>query len=53
LPVLVDHFIEQANRDYQKEVDSIDPEFLAALRTYYWPGNVRELRNVFESFVQP
>jgi DNA-binding NtrC family response regulator len=51
LPVLVDHFIEQANRDYQKEVDSIDPEFLAALRTYYWPGNVRELRNVFESAV--
>jgi len=51
LPVLVDHFIEQANRDFQKEVDSMDPEFLAALRTYHWPGNVRELRNVFESAV--
>jgi hypothetical protein len=29
----------------------IDPEFLAALRTYHWPGNVRGLRNVFESAV--
>lgn len=29
----------------------IDPEFLAALRTYHWPGNVRGLRNVFESVV--
>jgi two-component system, NtrC family, response regulator HydG len=51
LPVLVDHFIEEANRDFKREVDSIDPEFLAALRTYHWPGNVRELRNVFESAV--
>ena len=51
LPMLIDHFIEQANHDYQKQVDSIDPEFLAALRTYRWPGNVRELRNVFETAV--
>jgi two-component system response regulator HydG len=51
LPVLVDHFIEQANRDFQKEVDSVDPEFLTALRTYRWPGNVRELRNVFDNAV--
>src|ERR1700691_2946391 len=51
LPALIDHFIEEANRDFKKEVDSIDPEFLAALKTYHWPGNVRELRNVFESAV--
>jgi transcriptional regulator with PAS, ATPase and Fis domain len=51
LPILIDHFIEQANHDYQRQVDSIDPEFLAALRTYRWPGNVRELRNVFETAV--
>ena len=51
LPMLIDHFIEQANHDYQRQVDSIDPEFLAALRTYRWPGNVRELRNVFETAV--
>jgi len=51
LPMLIDHFIEQANHDYQRHVDSIDPEFLAALRTYRWPGNVRELRNVFETAV--
>ena len=51
LPMLIDQFIQQGNHDYQREVDSIDPEFLAALRTYHWPGNVRELRNVFESAV--
>jgi transcriptional regulator with PAS, ATPase and Fis domain len=51
LPMLIDHFIEQANHDYQRQVHSIDPEFLAALRTYRWPGNVRELRNVFETAV--
>jgi two-component system, NtrC family, response regulator AtoC len=51
LPVLIDHFIEEANRDFKKEVDSIDPEFLAALKTHHWPGNVRELRHVFESAV--
>ena len=51
LPALIDHFLTQANHDYQRQVDSIDPEFLAALRTYRWPGNVRELRNVFETAV--
>ena len=43
---LVPHFIEGINRDEGTEVDGIDCECLAALRTYFWPGNVRELRNV-------
>jgi DNA-binding NtrC family response regulator len=51
LPALIDHFITQANHDYQRQVGSIDPEFLGALKTYRWPGNVRELRNVFDTAV--
>ncbi len=51
LPALIDHFIRQANHDFKRQVDGVDPECLCALRTYRWPGNVRELRNVFESAV--
>ncbi|MGA9724387.1 MAG: sigma-54 dependent transcriptional regulator [Candidatus Binatus sp.] len=51
LPALIDHFIKQANHDFKRQVDGVDPECLCALRTYRWPGNVRELRNVFESAV--
>ena len=51
LPMLTDHFIKQANHDFKRQVDRIDPECLSALKTYRWPGNVRELRNVFESAV--
>ena len=51
LPALIDHFLTQANHDYQRQVDSIDPECLCALKTYRWPGNVRELRNVFDTAV--
>jgi transcriptional regulator with GAF, ATPase, and Fis domain len=33
---------------FDKPIESIDPECLAALQQYAWPGNVRELRNVVE-----
>ena len=51
LPALTDHFIKQANHDFKRQVDGIDPECLCALKIYRWPGNVRELRNVFETAV--
>ena len=47
----IDHFVTQANDDYQRQVDSIGPECLCALKTYRWPANVRELRNVFDTAV--
>jgi transcriptional activator for dhaKLM operon len=31
---------------------ALDPDALAALRTYPWPGNVRELEVVLEQMVQ-
>jgi transcriptional regulator with PAS, ATPase and Fis domain len=48
---LVPYFIEEVNRDEGTEVDGVDSECLAALRTYSWPGNVRELRNVLHQTI--
>jgi len=48
---LVTHFVERFNAELGREVRSISPELLTALREYDWPGNVRELRNVVENMV--
>lgn len=49
--VLAPRFIEEVNRDQGKEVDGLDSESLAALKSHGWPGNVRELRNAIEQAV--
>ncbi len=48
IPILAEHFRELFNRQFKKNVRSIDPAVLATLTTWQWPGNVRELRNVIE-----
>jgi DNA-binding NtrC family response regulator len=48
IPVLADHFRELFNRQFKKNVRSIDATVLARLTAWHWPGNVRELRNVIE-----
>ena len=48
IPDLVNHFIDQFNREFKKTTRSITPEAMACLVSYDWPGNVRELRNVIE-----
>ena len=48
IPMLADHFRELFNRQFKKNVKSIDPAVLARLADWQWPGNVRELRNVIE-----
>jgi two-component system response regulator AtoC len=51
IPVLAEHFLEQANRRSRKAVRAIAPGSLNALGRYRWPGNVRELENVIERAV--
>ena len=51
IPLLAEHFLEQANRRSKKTVRAIAPESLDALVRYPWPGNVRELENVIERAV--
>ena len=48
ISLLVDHFIRQFNRRYEKTVRSVDPKVLDNLRVYHWPGNVRELERCIE-----
>jgi DNA-binding NtrC family response regulator len=51
IPLLAEHFLEQASRRTKKAVRAIAPESMQALIRYPWPGNVRELENVIERAV--
>ncbi len=43
--LLVNYFLQAANRKLGKAVRGIDPAALAALDAHAWPGNVRECQN--------
>jgi len=51
IPMLIEHFAETFARKLGKEIKSIAPATINALRNYSWPGNVRELANVIERAV--
>ena len=44
--VLVQRFIEQANKEHGTTIEGASPEVMRKMVNYNWPGNVRELRNV-------
>ena len=48
IPLLVEHFVRVLSQKMGKEITSVAPSALEALRSYHWPGNVRELANVIE-----
>jgi two-component system, NtrC family, response regulator AtoC len=48
IPDLVEHFLDQFNREFKKKIRRVTDEAMACLVRYDWPGNVRELRNVIE-----
>ena len=53
LPLLVDHFLEDAARSLQKKKPTPPPELLTLLSVYRFPGNIRELKTmVFNAVVQ-
>ena len=47
IPLLVEHFLDQFNRENQRRL-TFSPEALAIMTRCYWPGNVRELENCVE-----
>ncbi|WPP49517.1 sigma-54-dependent transcriptional regulator [Catalinimonas niigatensis] len=47
----VEHFLNQSNRELNKEVKGLEPEVLEKLEEYHWPGNIRELKNVIRRAV--
>ncbi len=46
--LLADHFIEQYNKEFSKQIVGLSEETKLMLLNHPWPGNVRELRNVIE-----
>jgi len=51
MPLLIQHFLERYNRQFNKQVTGIDRLALKILREYPFPGNVRELENIVERAV--
>jgi formate hydrogenlyase transcriptional activator len=51
IPLLVQHFLQQATRRMRKTIDSVPSETMEALIRHRWPGNIRELENVIERAV--
>jgi DNA-binding NtrC family response regulator len=45
IPLLVDHFISQFNREQNRKVCGVAASAMQAFQEYSWPGNVRELEN--------
>ncbi|HUT52795.1 MAG TPA: sigma-54 dependent transcriptional regulator [bacterium] len=48
IPVLVQEFLVKCNLNNNKNIFSVHPGVLEALRRYPWPGNIRELENLIE-----
>lgn len=44
LPLLLQHFLDQASRDQGRKTPRFPPELVQMLETYHFPGNIRELR---------
>jgi DNA-binding NtrC family response regulator len=51
IPLLVRTFVEEFNRQDNRQVRGLTPEAERALEAYRWPGNVREVRNVVQRAV--
>lgn len=46
--LLTEHFLEQFCYQIGRQVPTLDPTAISALRQHAWPGNIRELRNTVE-----
>ncbi len=51
IPLLLDRFLAEFGRIYQKPGLTLSAEAVGAMTAYSWPGNVRELRNAVERMV--
>lgn len=51
LMIFARHFLAEANRDLEKEIENFDETVIFAFKNYEWFGNLRELRNVVKRSV--
>ena len=48
IPLLIEHFLEEARQAYAQSRLRVSREALAYMMDYDWPGNVRELQNAIQ-----
>ena len=48
IPLLIDHFLKQAEEEYKQKPPKISKEAMSLMMDYAWPGNVRELQNAIQ-----
>ncbi len=48
IPELVRFFVSDLGDKLGKSIESVNPDFMAALMSFPYPGNIRELRNLIE-----
>ncbi len=48
IQLLIEHFLEEINREKKRDVWGVSEEALRTLMTYDFPGNIRELQNIVE-----
>ncbi len=46
--LLIYHFIDKFNKEFNKQIKGLTPEAEAKLLAYHFPGNIRELSNIME-----
>lgn len=51
ITLLVNYFIKQFSRDFNKGITGITDEAMDIILKYNWPGNIRELQNVIKRTV--
>jgi two-component system response regulator AtoC len=49
--LLTNHFVEEFDKQFEKNIKKVDKDVQHFLKGYPWPGNVRELRNAIERAV--
>ncbi len=51
IPLLVTHFFQKYNQQYEKSQKPLNSDTLARLVSFGWPGNVRQLENMLKQVV--
>ena len=51
IPLLLQHFIDHFNQQYQRSVTGFEPASMKKLIDHSWPGNIRELKNLVERHI--
>jgi DNA-binding NtrC family response regulator len=51
ISILLRHFIDKYNADYNKSFAGLSQDTLQTLLNYHWPGNVRQLENMIKQVV--